>query len=162
MAYNTTATTFFSGAMRPYIQPERPIIQDVFFICEEFINITISRNIFINDYPGTVYGLLQPVANQKPAPNGVGNVPVLLNLVMRDVATDTMNYVPAKNINAGVTAPINRNMESYTQDIAQLSQIYDPSTGFNASIGFPYLTNPLVEFGLVIINTNKWNDLINS
>jgi hypothetical protein len=145
------------------LSPGEPIQQDVYFICEKYIRITISRNAFFNALNST-YSTLNAVAAEQNVPNGVGNVPVLNRLQMASATPATMFYTPPGNTNAGLTIPAGgRNAETYTQDLdATNSQIYPPDTGFNATLGTPTLTQPLVEFGIVTINSNEFNNLMNS
>lgn len=174
--FDTTGVTVAQGAIpgsdpvSTYIgnagfnlKPMPPIIQDVYFICEKFIKITISRNAFFNALVST-YGNLNPVASQENAPNGVGNVNVLRRLQMASATPNTMFYTPPGNTDAGLALPAGgRNAESYTQDIdATNSQIYPPDTGYNATLAQPTLTQPLVEFGIVTINSNDFDQLMNS
>lgn len=157
------ATAFVNG----FFTPNPPVIQDVYFVCEEFIKITISRNVYLDSFTSN-YGVPSQKAAQEKAPNGVQNVPVLKRVEMKSSAPLSMHYTPPGNIDAGLTNPTGgRNYESYAQDldpdtVGFLSQIYPPETGFNAVVNQPTLTQPLVEFGVVTINSNEFDKLANS
>ena len=148
----------------PFFFPDPPILQDVFFICEEYIKLTVSRNVFMDTSSSTGnYGLLNGSVAEQPMPNGVANEPVLKRLQMNTAAPiATMYYTPPGNKYAGLSNPAgDRNTQSYQQDINALSQIYAPDTGATAQMGFPYISQPLVELGLVTINTNHFDNLAN-
>jgi hypothetical protein len=170
-AYTDTIDSLFGlAAVSPVFFTVGPPIQnDVFFICEKYINLTISRNAYMNTLSSAGnYGLLNNSAAEQPKPNGVKDINVLKRLTMTTLAfggaaAATMSYTPPNNDNAGLTIPAGgRNAENYTQDLQDISQIYAPDTGFTATMGLPASTNPLVEFGIVTINTNIWDQLANS
>jgi hypothetical protein len=141
--------------------PGPPIIQDVFFICEGHIKITISRNAF-RDTLTSNYGALSQKSTEVNYPGGIKNINVLKRLTMTSATPQTMYYTPPGDQYAGLATPGSRNFQNYSQDYDPLSQIYPPDQGVNSTINRPYLTQPLVEFGIVTINTNEYTRLANT
>lgn len=140
----------------------QPDYKHVYIICADYINLTISRNCFIETFASN-NGALSQSADQESPPNGVNNVTLIRRMTLNSKTPATMWNTPAGDSNAGLATPGNRNTQSYTQDIdPTYSQIYPPDSGVCQTIGFPYVTNPCVEFGLVTINSNEYNNLINT
>lgn len=156
---DTLGSVIATGAV--HFVPPPPVIQDVFFICEEYIKIAITRNGF-RDNLGTIPGLLAPVAAEQNKPNGLGDVPVQLRISMSSGA-QTMNYTPPTNRFGGQPMPASgRNSETYAQDYSDTSVLASPGAGYTTTIARPYLIFPLIEFGLVTINSNEFTKLMNS
>jgi hypothetical protein len=146
--------------------PSPPIKSDVFLICEQYIDITITRNAYLKTLTPT-YNKLQPAANQRQPPTGLGygvtGINTLLTLKMDSETPNTMYYTPPNLAGAGASIPAGgRTAINYEIDIDPLSQIYPPGVGFNLEINMPAFTQPLVELGVVIINSNDFDKLMNS
>jgi hypothetical protein len=141
-----------------------PIIQDVYFVCEEYIKLTVTRNVFVEQV-NTIYGLLQPPANEPPTPNGVQNVNLLQRAEMISPGGQTQFYWPAGIDDNGNDINTPRKLENYTQDIdPAFSSISDMQTSpmiFELPARFPYHSLPLVEISLVTINNNYFDKIKN-
>jgi hypothetical protein len=141
-----------------------PIQQDVYFVCEEYIKLSLTRNCYI-DPINTVYNLLQPIANIKDSPVGLKDVNLLLRAEMISPIpnNNTQYYFPATPKLDGFDLADGRKKNSYTHDIDKdYSQItdLDSATHFFAS-QYPFATSPLVEFGIVTINNNHFDKIKN-
>lgn len=141
-----------------------PIQQDVYFVCEEYIKLTLTRNCYISGIVNQ-FGLLQPVANVEPSVVGVKDVNLTLRAEMHSPIpnNNTQYYFPATPKNDGFDLVDGRKKNSYTQDIDNLysgiSNIDFASEPFISN--YPYQTTPLVEFGMVTINNNHWDKIKN-
>lgn len=139
-------------------QHPQPIQQDVFFVCENYINLTITRNEYINDI-STDYTTLNPLANETPIPTGVSNLRLLKNFLAKSIAGLKFMYRPPSNQNANPntlgTEP--QTMQSYTQPIGTNSGMSNPEEN-SATIYFNY---PLVELGYIIFNNNDFDKIMN-
>jgi len=147
----TTLKNFFLPKQR------RPIHTDTYFVCEEYLKFSLTRNCFIADITSN-YGNLNPVANEQPVPIGLQGVKVLLNTTLKGPGGTKMEYVPPKYNNAGMTvAPLSQTTEGYYQIIE------DPYSTFQIleKTPFPYQSQPLVEFGLVVINSQYFDTIKN-
>jgi hypothetical protein len=140
-----------------------PILQDVYFVCEKFIKLTISRNCFIYNLTDQ-FAPMNSIANENPTPNGVQNVSVLLRSQMYSPSLQNQFYYPPDVANSGVGIGAQRTMEAYKQDLdPTYSALTDPDSakGF-INADFPYQTLPLVEFGIVTINKEYFDKIMNS
>lgn len=139
-----------------------PIIQDVYFVCEDYIKTTVSRNVFTANTI-TTFTTLQPEANEQPTPNGIQNMNVLNRVFMDSPSAQRMAYTPPNKNNIAVLTGF-RNTETYKQDFDPVfSRIQDPSFAeLSATINFIYNTTPLVEFGVVTINNTNFDKIKNS
>lgn len=139
-----------------------PDYKDVYIVCTDFVKITISRNAFIETF-GSSNGVVSQQAAEENPPNGVNGVTLIRRMALNSKTPQNMWNTPAGDAYAGLASPGARNTQSYTQDIdPTYSQIYPPDTGVCQTIGFPYVTNPCVEFGIVTVNSNEYNNLINT
>ena len=140
-----------------------PIIQDVYFVCEEFIKLTVTRNCFVNNV-NTIMGLLQPVANENPAPDGLKDSNVLLRAELNSPTPNTEYYWPGLIKNDGNNLVTPRKVENYIQDIDKDFSIISDIATINADLPakFPYQTTPLIEFGIITINNKYWENIKNS
>lgn len=140
-----------------------PIQQDVYFVCEKFIKLTISRNCFISNI-NSPFAPLNSIANENPTPNGVQNVSVVLRADLTSPTPQTQYYFPPNIPNSGVDVANTRKTEGYKQDLdPTYSRLSNPDSAL-ASINsdFPYQTTPLVEFGIVTINKQYFDQIMNS
>lgn len=146
------------------MQPAAPITKEVYFICEEFLRLTISRNAFVESFANDV-GLLSQTASQPNLPNGVQNVNVLRRIEMFTFVGQSQPYTPPNNNECGVAGVVSdRNTETYKQDLANNdeSSVYPPQSGGDMDIlNNTVLSTPMVEFGLVTINSNHFDQLAN-
>ena len=140
-----------------------PIIQDVYFTCEEFIKLTVTRNAYINTIQ-TVYGALLNTATENAPPDGLQGVNVLLRDFMQSPSGDYQFYYPATVKFDGNNANDPQSVEQYKQLIdPDFSIISDMQTVTNDLVArFPYQTLPLIEFGMVTINNTYWEKIKNS
>ena len=151
-----------------YAAPQKPIHVDTYYVCEERIKITISRNVFI-DQTLTSFGLLNNKSGEQNSPNGVGNIPVVRRTDMFSPGGADMNYTPPSFEYSGLPNLINiRDRQNYYQDYAPLSGFLLESSLSNFSTDdpivdiSPYLKFPLVTFGMVHINKNDFDKLQNT
>lgn len=136
---------------------KRPIHTDVYFICEEYIKLTATRNAFI-DKLNTNYGILNPRMAEQPPQVGMQGVTTLLNVEMNSLGGRQQQYVPPTYKGASMTTPPTpQTIESYMQGIDPDFSTYDTLDFLN----FPYHTQPLIEIGMVVVNNNNFNKLKN-
>ena len=150
-----------SSAMIPIQSP--PIIQDVFFPCNEFIKLTITRNCFI-DTINNITGNPQSVANEQDAPNGLNNSNVVLRSEMISPSLQKQYLFPATIKFDGNDINNGRKVEGYTQDIDPKFSLL---SGFGDGDGdsftrWTYQTTPLVELGLVTIQNTQFDKIKSS
>lgn len=144
-----------------YIFPlhAQPIIKDVFFVCEQYINLTVTRNCFVKNIQ-TDYAPLNPVANQSGEPSGIGGIAVVKNL-RADAILGADNYLyrpPNKQNSEPNTFGANdQTMFSYSQPYDQSSVFTDPLPDDN----FLLYKFPLIEIGYVIFNNNETDRILN-
>lgn len=147
-------------------QPEAPVKLDTFLVCGRHAKITISRNCMINTLVPNMGQLNQRATEQKP-PNGVDTVTVLRQLAMSSPGGNTQYYNPPTNDYSGVIESTVRNIYPYTQDIipktltsfeSELTPVTTDSTTSLFPL-LPYLTHPLVTFGVVYINESIAHEL---
>lgn len=159
----TGATTLadLSGlTATPYIL-HPPEERDTYITCTDFIKLTLTRNVAQPNGGTSNFGLINNgAANEINAPNGMANVPVMLrqNLIFAGV---NFFETPAGNSIAGLTATA-RNYESYAQDISVDASGIVPATEPGLNLFPPSETQPFVEFHFVTVNSNEYNDLINT
>lgn len=134
----------------------QPIQQDVFFVCENYINLTVSRNEFINRIT-TDYTTLNPKANQQNTPQGLGNLNVLKTFKGNSITGTPFNYQPPNRVNAQTLtlAVENQTMESYTQPLDVNSVFGNPENDKN----YLYYNYPLIEIGYIIFNNNDFDKI---
>jgi len=146
---------------RKYFFPThpQPIIQDVFFVCEDYIKLTISRNEFINNI-NTDFTTINPKAHEQNLPSGVANVNVLKNAQMESLGGAKMVYSPPNKVNSlpNSFTGVAQTMETYTQSLDKNSFMQDIKGENNPYI---YYTNPLVELGIVTFNKNYFDKIMN-
>lgn len=144
-----------------YILPiaQQPILEDVYFVCEDYINLTITRNVYINSI-STDFKPLNPKANQPPPPVGLGTLNVLTSLEGTSPGSDTYTYTPVTFPNAKpITVPINpQHMETYTQPISKDSLLTDVKGEVNNLINYQ---TPLIELAIVIFNCKYQDKIMN-
>lgn len=144
-----------------YIFPRhpQPIQKDVFFVCEQYINLTLTRNSYVRNVQ-TDYTLLNPAANQLNEPYGVQNLQVVKSL-QADAIGGLRNYLyrpPGKLNSEPVPFPANdQTMFSYTQPTEQSSVFTQPGANDN----FLFYKFPLVEIGYIIFNNNETDKIMN-
>jgi hypothetical protein len=136
----------------------KPITTDVYFICEEYIKLTVQRNVYTDSTVST-FNLLNPIANEQPTPQGVSDLPLLIQSRLTAIDGAMFKYVPVGYDNASISTPSAQTMEAYTQPI-NLSNggLLDIDILPKNNI---YRTTPLIEFGMVVINTSEFNRLKN-
>lgn len=139
-------------------QHPQPIQQDVFFVCEDYINLTISRNQFINNI-ATDFAPLNPVSNQKPIPYGIGQQNTLTNQQSESIGGVKWVYSPPNNANAAPNSFAGNDLQtqSYTQPYDKESFMQDTKGNENIL----YFSFPLVELGIVIMNSNDFDRIAN-
>ncbi len=147
----------FKTSIMPLAQ--QPILEDVYFVCEEYINITISRNTYINSI-NTDFQPLNPVANQNPLPSGLGGQNVLPTEHALSSTGDPYTYTPVLYPNAKpVGVPVEpQNMETYTQPLSKDSLLNNIKGDTNNFINYQ---TPLVELAIVIFNTKYQDEIMN-
>lgn len=153
-----------SGVACGLFELGNPIIQDVFFICQKFIKLTVTRNAYGDATSLGNVGILNTTANEQVPPNGVAGVNLLLSARLDTPAPPTQQVIaPPNRVNANVTTTA-RLHENYVQDInGTYSILYSPfNAGLLQTLNVPFATSPLVELGLVIINSNHFDKLMNS
>lgn len=155
-------TPFNKDNFLKYIFPihAQPIIQDVFFVAEEFINITITRNVYQDTVAATM-GNLNKSANQQNSPVGIGDLNVLLHQQMTEIGGNIMEYVPPQYKAANLTAPPQpQTFESYMQPYSKNSLLSDPTASrkYTQDINFAF---PLVELGIVTFNNSYFDKIMN-
>lgn len=151
------------GGFDAYFFPEPgdPIQDDVYFIAEEYIKLTITRNAFVNAVTSTFAAVTQS-ASEAPPPNGIGGVNVTLRSQMTAPNASVMNYTEAAQY-SGLTPPASgRNYDTYRQDVTNPDSIvsdFDVPSTLSSYTNFPFRTYPLVELGIVTINSNDFDRL---
>jgi hypothetical protein len=134
-----------------------PLIIDTFILASGEIKLTISRNPFTTFVNNT--GLLAGQATEKPAPNGVANIPLLRRSQQLASGGANQFYNPPSNEYSGVASGGARNQENYILDIvpqsgAVLNSQLNYPDGGGAATATPIITKnlPLVSFHCVFIN----------
>lgn len=136
---------------------KRPIHTDTYFICEEYIKLTATRNAFI-DKLNANYGVLNPTMSEPKPQVGMEGVTTLLDVTMNSLGGKQQVYVPPTYKGANMTViPNQQTMENYMQGIDETFSTYNNLD----KIHFPYHTQPLIELGLVVVNNNNFNKLKN-
>lgn len=140
-----------------YLQ-KLPIHTDVYFICEEYIKLTITRNAFIDRLTDNT-AALNTQTDEQPPQKGLQGIKLLLSEKMQSPSGLTMDYVMGNYNDSNLTAaPSNNTHEAnYVQDIDDPYSIFLPPS----KTKFPYSANPLIEIGYVTINNNNFNKLKN-
>ena len=146
-----------------YIIPihSQPTLKDVFFICENYKNLTKTKNVFINKR-NTNYNGLNPLADQQPEPNGLGNSEVILEAIMESPTGNKFKIIPPTQRNAQPlilpTPPNNFVVENYTHPIEPKQSNL---SNFKGNFPYFYNTQPLIELGIVIFNSNDFDKIAN-
>ena len=150
-----------------------PIQTETYQVCEERINLTISRNSMVYRMDDSLtYGPLNAAANEQNVPNGVYNMSTINRLNMFDINLNQQNYYPPSIQNA--FAPL---IPGAVQNYYQSNRVQTPQS-FNSQISniqdledvfhpFLYPINPLISFplvkiGYVLVNKNAFDELINT
>lgn len=155
----TAPISSYIDTFKKYFFPQhpQPIIQDVFFVCEDYIKLTITRNEYINGVT-TDYTTLNPKVHEKDLPTGVANVNVLKNAEMLSIGGSKMTYSPPNKVNASPSSFNNpQTMETYSQPYDKDSFMRD----IKGNSKIQYFTNPLVELGIVTFNKNYFDRIMN-
>lgn len=153
-----------SGVACGMLQLGAPIIQDVFFVCQKYVKLTITRNCYGQQTSVGTVGTLNPSAAEQRLPNGVSNANLLLHATLDSPAPITQMVIAPPN-KENANAPNNLRLhENYIQDInGTYSICYSPfNAGLLNTINMPFATTPLVELGLVIFNNNNFDKVMNS
>lgn len=138
----------------------KPIDTDVYFICEEHIKLTISRNCYVDKIADDFNPISSP-ANEMLPPKGIKGLNVVRTARLTAPNGETMVYIPAgyKDVNFGVFTDL-QTKTTYGQPINSangLLQSIEEMEPFSI-----YKTTPLIEFSYVLINTDEFNKLLNS
>jgi hypothetical protein len=157
------------AVLKNFFLPEqpKPIHQDVFFVCQEYIKLTITRNSFIYSID-TDFAPVSPKAAENDIPDGIKGIPMLLRAELQEFNGVIENYYPPTVPLSGLNLPNDRNIEGYKQDFDKpysfLSDIKLNPPGDTPIVvqNFPYSTTPLVQIGMVVINSNDFDKLQNS
>lgn len=158
---NTPIQQLIAEDKLKYILPNHsnPIQKDVFFVCEEYINLTVTRNSYVRNI-ATDYAPLNPSANQNVEPSGIGGVSVVKNL-QADAIGGLKNYLyrpPNKqNSEPNSFGANDQTMFSYSQPYDQTSVF----TNVNSNDNFLFYKFPLIEIGYVIFNNNETDKILN-
>ena len=149
------------GESLQFIFPQhpQPIQQDVFFVCENYINLSVTRNEFINDN-NSDYTTLNPKANQHATPSGLGNLDVTKNLNSKSISgANKYIYQPPNKVNAepNTVGTEPQTMQSYTQPLDKNSGM----SKLDANSNLIYFNYPLIEIGYVIFNNNDFDKIMN-
>jgi len=136
---------------------KNPIHTDTYFICEDYIKLTVTRNAFIDKIISN-FGALNSTTNELPPQKGLQTVPINLNQQM-DSVSKTMFYNMGSLEDANLTnAPSgNTHTANYMQDIDEVDSIFSKPDNSD----FPYSTNPLIQIGYVTINNQYFDRLQN-
>lgn len=144
-----------------YILPiaQQPILEDVYFVCEDYINITISRNVYINNIVSD-FQPLNPVSNQSTPPTGIKGLNVLTSINAQSPGADKYTYTPVTYPNAKpITVPIEpQHMETYTQPISKDSLLNNVKGDVNNFINYQ---TPLLELAIVMFNCKYQDKIMN-
>ncbi len=152
-----------------YAGVQRPVQHSTYIVCEEYIKLTISRNPFLYKTVNTM-GSVNQEANEEFPPTSINGQPVLLNLNMNDADGDVMNYQPPTPKYTSI-APGGRTHSNYSLDIGKLgivnrnsilSPVQDIQHNLNEIPLSPFLTHPLINFGVVFINRAIFDQLQNT
>ena len=150
-----------------------PIMVNTYQVCEERINLTISRNSMVYRMDDSLtYGPINNKANEQNAPNGVFNVPTINRLNMFNVDLNNQNYFPPsiENANAPVIPNSIQNYfqgnhpqtpQSFNSQISNIQDLDDVCHPFLYPIN-PLVSFPLVKIGYVLVNKNAFDALINT
>ena len=161
-ATNDTLLTDFLAANANPIYFRNPEKRELYMVCEEFISITITRNTCTGISSQSVVGVVNAKANEQVPPNGIDSVNLQLKTRFGNAAGafTQQQYIPAGTSAAGVTGT-DRTAQSYMQDVIATESIIQPnySTLYNEMPST--MTQPLVEFHLVTVNSNEYSDMIN-
>lgn len=152
-------STFNQEIANQYMLPlqAHPIHTDVFLICEEYVKLTLTNNVFNSSF--AFQAPLNPSAAQQPPPSGLEGVAIQLRNDMSSPTGQLQKYVNGSNEDAYIVTPTNRtHTANYIQDIDANFSTFVPMN----DLASPYQQSPLVEFGYVTINTNDFNNLQNS
>jgi len=159
ISINTSFKDLADNLQYIFLQHPQPIQQDVFFVCENYVNLTVTRNAYVRNV-ATDYAVIAPQANQSPTPYSIGNQPIVKNLRADAIGGGT-NYVyrPPNRINAepNTLGTFGQMMESYTQPIDQFSVM----SNVPANSKTLYFQFPLVEIGYIIFNNNDFDKIMN-
>lgn len=152
-----------------------PIQISTYQVCEERINLTISRNCMVHRMDDSLtYANVNNKANEQPQPNGMENINTINRLNMFDINLNQQNYFPPSIENASAPAFVLPNsIQNYYQQLhsqtpqsfnSQISNIQDLEDAFHP---FLYPVNPLISFplvkiGYVLVNKNAFDKLINT
>ena len=149
--------TIFKQSILPIAQ--QPILQDVYFVCEDYINITITRNVYINGISSD-FQPLNPVSNQQAPPVGIKGLNVLTSLQGQSPGGDKYTYTPVTYPNAKpITVPINpQHMETYAQPISKDSLLNNVKGDVNDFINYQ---TPLLELAIVVFNCKYQDQIMN-
>jgi hypothetical protein len=147
--------------LNKYILPihSQPIQKDVFFVCENYINLSITKNVYINNVNDN-YTQLNPKANQPPTPNGLGNLPVTTAANFFDPLAEGYQLIPTLRENTGgpYVAPIgDQIIENYNHPISKVGNL----STIVGNQPFLYNKTPLIELGIVIFNSNDFDKIAN-
>lgn len=144
-----------------YFLPEHsaPIKKDVFFVCQDQVKLTITRNAY--DIQSSVYTLLSTKASEKQPPLGVAGLNTLQSIYMQTAAVTQSNFIPPNRSEANGIAPLTTNRDNYVTGLDQSSIISDfPNNSSYRSM--PFYFAPLVEIGYVVIKDSHWDKISNS
>ena len=134
-----------------------PIHTDTYFMCEEYIKLTVTRNAFVKKVNDTT-GVLNNTTDELPPQKGLENVKILLRTNLSSPSKN-LNYVMGSLEDANLTAAPSNNTHTanYMQDID------DPQSIFSdlKKSDYPYLTHPLIQIGYVTINNQYFDRLQN-
>lgn len=149
--------TIFNKSILPIAQ--QPILEDVYFVCEDYINITISRNVYLNTITSN-FQPLNPVSNQQAPPIGLKGLNVLTSIQAQSPGGSKYTYTPVTYPNAKpITVPINpQHMETYTQPIATESLLNNVNGDVNNYINYQ---TPLLELAIVVFNSKYQDKIMN-
>lgn len=147
-----------------------PIQIGTYQICEERINLTVSRNAMVQKI-ASVYSTVNAHANEQNQPNGVQNIDVILNLDMADFQGNQQRYNPPNLTNNN--QPLTPNsINNYYQQFhkktnlgynSQLTDIQDMAYNVGSLFNIQPLAGfPLVTVGYVLINKNAFDLLMNT
>jgi hypothetical protein len=164
---NDTVTDGVIDDLDSFVDPEfmkkfwlpiqsRPIQHDCFFVCEEFLKLTVTRNAYIHKF-ATVMGVPQKVAAERDMPNGVNDATVLLRLQMNSNANGQFYYPATIKYDGNDIPAQQRKMEGYTQDIDKNESLLSDLVPGSVQSNFPYQSYPLCTIGYVVISNTQFD-----
>jgi hypothetical protein len=149
------------------LQCENPIIFDTFITGYDYLNFTLSRNALMPvNVPPQQVGQVNATANEKNAPFGINQQPVLLSLTLQGDTTGIFSTIETINPPSPLVTPLPMPQDN----VANYMQLLDPPNALNGNNGSflkapltagenlaksEYVTQPLISFEYCIIQKDS-------